>query len=168
MATLSRDLESLSDNPLDAVEQIVQANAWPFERASDQELSTAVTGSWCEYQIFFSWSDVHQALHLMCSFDCRVPQHRLPALYEVLALINAQMWFGHFDLMPDDRLLLYRQGALFPDLDWDKASRQCEQMIELAINECERFYPAFQFVVWGGKSANEAVAAAMLEPAGEA
>ena len=32
----------------------------------------------------------------------------------------------------------------------------------------ERFYPAFHFLVWGGKGVEEAVAAAMFETAGEA
>jgi len=41
-------------------------------------------------------------------------------------------------------------------------------LIEIAITECERFYPAFQFVIWGGKSPAEAIAAAMLETVGEA
>ena len=36
------------------------------------------------------------------------------------------------------------------------------------ITECERFYPAFQFVLWGGKSPADALAAAMLECVGEA
>ena len=41
-------------------------------------------------------------------------------------------------------------------------------MIEIAITECERFYPAFQFAIWGGKSPAEAIAAAMLETMREA
>jgi len=168
MPSLSVDLDIASENPLDVVEHIVQANDWPFERASDQDLCTSVVGSWCEYHIHFSWSDMHQALHMMCNFDARVPENRLQDTYEILAMVNAQMWFGHFDIVAEDRVLLYRQGALFPGLEWSKASQQCEQMIELAINECERFYPAFQFVVWGGKSAQEALTAAMLDPVGEA
>jgi hypothetical protein len=41
-------------------------------------------------------------------------------------------------------------------------------MVDIAITECERFFPAFQFVLWGGKKPAEALAAAMLECAGEA
>ena len=32
----------------------------------------------------------------------------------------------------------------------------------------DRFYPAFQYLVWGGKSVDEAAQAAMFETAGEA
>jgi hypothetical protein len=40
--------------------------------------------------------------------------------------------------------------------------------MEIAVSECDRFYPAFQFVIWGGKSAAEAIGAAMLDTVGEA
>ena len=43
-----------------------------------------------------------------------------------------------------------------------------EDLVDIAVTECERFYPAFQFVIWGGKSPVEAMTAAMLETEGEA
>ena len=45
---------------------------------------------------------------------------------------------------------------------------QLEDLVDIALNECERFYPAFQFVLWGGKSPTEAIDAAVIETAGEA
>jgi hypothetical protein len=41
-------------------------------------------------------------------------------------------------------------------------------MVNVALSESERFYPAFQFVIWGGKPPEEAVAAALIDPVGEA
>ena len=46
--------------------------------------------------------------------------------------------------------------------------QQAELLIESAIDECERFYPVFQFVLWGGKSPKDALAAALIETQGEA
>ncbi|HUZ62892.1 MAG TPA: hypothetical protein VMU82_04170, partial [Acetobacteraceae bacterium] len=43
-----------------------------------------------------------------------------------------------------------------------------EDMVDIAITECERFFPAFPFVLWGGKTPTDALAAAMLECVGEA
>jgi hypothetical protein len=45
---------------------------------------------------------------------------------------------------------------------------QLEDLMDAALVECDRFFPALQMVLWGGMNADEAVAAAMLEPAGEA
>ena len=38
----------------------------------------------------------------------------------------------------------------------------------MAVTSCERFYQAFQFVLWAGKSAREALDAAMFETSGQA
>jgi hypothetical protein len=39
---------------------------------------------------------------------------------------------------------------------------------DLWTHACERYFPAFQFVVWAGKSATEAMDAAMFDTEGEA
>ena len=54
------------------------------------------------------------------------------------------------------------RGAQAPTIE------QVQDMVETALYECERFYPAFQFVIWGGRSAKDAMAAALLETVGEA
>ena len=48
------------------------------------------------------------------------------------------------------------------------ATAQCVSMLDGAIHACERYYPAFNFVVWAGKSPQEAMAAAMFDVEGEA
>ena len=48
------------------------------------------------------------------------------------------------------------------------SAESLEDMVDIAITECERFFPAFQFVLWGGKAPNKALTAAMLECVGEA
>jgi hypothetical protein len=48
------------------------------------------------------------------------------------------------------------------------SQEQLEDLVDIALTECERFYPAFQFILWGGKSASEAVSAAILDTVGEA
>ena len=45
---------------------------------------------------------------------------------------------------------------------------QAQTVIEAAIDECDRFYPAFQFILWGDKTPAEALASAMVDAAGEA
>ena len=40
--------------------------------------------------------------------------------------------------------------------------------MDLAVAECERYYPAFQFVIWGGRTAEDAIASSLLDTVGEA
>jgi hypothetical protein len=82
-------------------------------------------------------------------------------------MVNERMWLGHFDLWIEDGVPMFRHAVLTRGGGGMHAS-QMEELIEIAITECERFYPAFQFVIWGGKAPAEAIAAAMLETMGEA
>jgi hypothetical protein len=45
---------------------------------------------------------------------------------------------------------------------------QCEALLRAALEACERYYQSFQFVVWAGKSPDEALAATLLETQGQA
>jgi hypothetical protein len=96
-----------------------------------------------------------------------VPEKRRGALYELLALANERLWIGHFGMDTDDGMPLFRHSVLLRGTR-DVSSESLEDMVDIAITECERFFPAFQFVLWGGKSPAEAMQAAMLECAGEA
>jgi hypothetical protein len=46
--------------------------------------------------------------------------------------------------------------------------RQCEVLLAAALDACERYHSAFQFVALNGAGAHEALEAAMFETAGEA
>jgi hypothetical protein len=48
------------------------------------------------------------------------------------------------------------------------SNRQCESVLGTALDTCERYFPAFQFVIWAGKTAREAMDSAMFETAGHA
>jgi hypothetical protein len=48
------------------------------------------------------------------------------------------------------------------------SAEQLEDLMDVAIQECERFYPALQLVVWGGRSVSEAVLVARMDTKGEA
>ncbi|MEO1266270.1 MAG: hypothetical protein AAFV26_11255, partial [Pseudomonadota bacterium] len=46
--------------------------------------------------------------------------------------------------------------------------RQCEALMKAALEACERYYQAFQFVVWAGKESREALVSSMFETEGQA
>ena len=157
----------LSGNPIDLVEEIAVANAWAHDRASDEELVVEIAGRWCDYRLYFVWQEEISALHFSCGFDMKVAKGRRGAVYELLALANEKLWLGHFDLANGDESPSFRQGVLLRGV-FGASVEQIEDLVDISISECERFFPAFQLVVWGGKSAKEAIAAAMIDPVGEA
>ena len=50
----------------------------------------------------------------------------------------------------------------------EPSGKQCEALLGTALEACERYFSAFQFVVWAGKAARDALDAAMFETSGEA
>ena len=156
-----------SGNPIDLVEEIVVANDWVHVRASEEELVVEISGRWCDYRLYFVWQEEICAMHFSCGFDMKVPKGRRGAVYELLALANERLWLGHFDLSAEDNSPAFRHAVLLRGVPAASAE-QVEDLVDIALSECERFYPAFQFVVWGGKSPPQAIASAMIDPVGEA
>lgn len=154
-------------HPLDAIETVAGAYGWASDRSGEDEVTIAVPGSWCEYQIRSVWRDEEQVLQTVCLLDARVADARRGAIYETLGLINERLWVGHFEMWSGDGALLYRHAQLV-DSDIGLTAAAAENLMQTAIAECERFYPVFQFVLWAGKKPQEAIDSAMLEPVGEA
>lgn len=165
--SLAQQYESMSEfHPLDMLEQSVEDHGWPFERSGRDELNLSVAGRWCDHHFCFTWRDDLQSLHLSSAFDVRVENARRADMATLLMHINPKLWIGHFDLFPEEGTLVFRHAMIFPDAR--ASATQCEALLNLAVEACELYYPAFQFVLWGGKSAEEALAAAVLECAGQA
>ena len=156
-----------STNPLDILEQIIAANEWAFERRSDGEMAAEAPGKWCDYGLHFSWSHEISAMAFTCAFDMKVPADRREKLYELLALANDRLWIGHFGIEAEDGVPVFRHSVLLRGAPGASAE-SLEDMVDIAITECERFFPAFQFVLWGGKAPAEALAASLIETRGEA
>ncbi len=154
-------------NPLDLMEELASANEWRFDRSGPQDLSLEADGHWCDYRVFLTWHPDVRALLYACAYELRVPQHQRPRAAELIALVNERLIIGHFDLWIDDGLVVYRHALLLRGIS-SASVEQLEDLVDISLNECERFYPAFQFVVWGGKKPAEAVEAAILDTSGEA
>jgi hypothetical protein len=163
-------LEGIVDShkhPLAVVEDIASDNNWAFERSGEDEVTIVSKGDWTDYQLSFTWMSEIEALHLACAFDMKIPDARKAEVQRLIAGINEQLWIGHFDLWIHTGMIMHRQALVLPG-GLTASSAQCQAMLAGAIHACERYFPSFQFVVWAGKSTQEALAAAMFDTEGEA
>lgn len=153
-------------NPIDLMEQLAHTHDWACDRSGDDELTLVVAGNWTDYHVSLNWRDDLEALHLACAFDFKVPEKRLPEMYRLVAQINEQLWLGHFDLWTQEGLVMFRHALLLNGAV--VTPQQCEAMLRAALESCERYYQAFQFVVWAGKESREALVSTMFETEGQA
>jgi hypothetical protein len=159
-------------NPLDIAELVIMDRDWVFDRPADGELVAEVTGVWCNYHIWFTWQkDSGQedsgGLTLSCSLDNKFQKPAMSKIHSVLAMVNEKLWLGHFGLCTEDNTIVFRHSLLLRD-GAGTTAEHLRELLDLAISECERFYPAFQSVVWGGKTPAEAIEIALFETIAEA
>ena len=117
--------------------------------------------------MYLSWHDEVRALLFACAYELKIPARKRDEVGILLSLINEKMLVGHFDVWSDDGMPVFRHAILLRGIP-GASVEQLEDLLDISLTECERFYPAFQFVVWGGKSPSEAIAAAILATVGEA
>jgi hypothetical protein len=153
--------------PVDMLASLFEARGWSYEFVSEDEITGEVQGSWANYQLQAIWRPEDHVLQILCLPDIRMTDDKRPAIFEALALINEQLWLGHFDVWSSGGVLLYRHGLMLGDEGLLSPS-QAQFVVESAIEECDRFYPVFQFILWGDKTPAEAIAAAMVDAVGEA
>jgi len=157
------------DAPVDTLETYFDAHGWSYERLGDDEIVATVPGSWTQYELRGVWRETDRVLQFLALPDIRVAVDKRSEVYETIGLVNEQLWLGHFEVWSSNGMLLFRHAALLDGAGETPLSlEQAGTLIEAAIDECERFYPVFQFVLWGGKTPTEAIAAALIETHGEA
>ena len=154
------------NNPLDLVEHIAGKHGWVMDRAGEDELTLTVSGQWTDYHMSLNWRGDLETLHMACAFDAKIPENRLNEVYRLVAQINEQLWLGHFDVWLHEGLIMYRHGLMLNGAV--ATDGQCEALLKAAFEACERYYQAFQFVVWAGKESKEALASTMFETEGRA
>ena len=152
---------------MDVIEDVAHANDWTFERAGDDEVAMGIVGKWAEYNIAFSWLADHEALHLSCSWEVKVGESRWNELTKLLAAINEQMLLGHFDFWQSEGIVMYRQTLVLTG-GVEPTDRQIEAILDNAIKSCETYHPAFQYVIWSGLPAREALDNVLFETVGTA
>ena len=155
--------------PIEVLEAYFEARGWACERTAEGEIVASATGSWAQYELRGVWRPEDQVLQFLTFPDIKVGPDKRTAIFEALSLINEQLWLGHFEMWSGSGLIVFRHSTVLDSGEGDALSlEQAEAIAEAALEECERFYPVFQFVLWADKTPAEAIAAALIETRGEA
>jgi hypothetical protein len=163
LASIERD----GANPLDCVIELAEAREWAVDRAGADEVAMVVSAAWGDLALSLNWREDLEGLQLACTYDIKAPPQAREEVARLVTLINEQLYFGHFDIWRDDGSVHFRNGLILAG-GAEANEAQCDTLISNAIVNCERYFPAFQFVIWAGKRAEEAIESTLLETVGEA
>ena len=167
MSLIESRPDDRSEHPVDVVERLAAINEWDFDRAEVDEISILVSGRHANYDVAFTWLPDLESLHVGCSFDLKAPPHKRAAVGELTQLINEQLWLGHFDLWTQQDVVMFRHALCLAG-GATASDAQCGAVVKAAVNACETYYQAFQFVLWANRGPREAIALAAFETRGVA
>ncbi len=154
-------------NPIDIVEDVIYQKNWSFSRSDDYELVADIASRWCQYRLYFTWSENIKAISFTTTFDLSFPQSKLIKAYELIALINEKLWIGHFDITSKNGIPAFRHTILSTS-NTDFLHKKLEDLVDITIYECEKYYPSFQQVLFDDLEPTKAISFANFEIIGTA
>lgn len=154
-------------HPLDVLYDAGCSLCFETERAGESELHISLPSVWRDWHLWFTWNEELAILQTGALLDLKVPAERAEEARTLITMVNEKLWVGHFDLWTRDLSIAYRNAMMLPDSSILQ-KQQAYALIREAGESIDRFYPAFNFLVWGGKNAEEAMKASLFETAGNA
>lgn len=158
---------ALSFNPIDTVESIFATRSYELERRNLNEVVVEVQGKWNNMLLFFAWESNMQCLHLSCLMDIETKIEDRSKIFELLALVNEELWVGHFSYWTEQNIPVFKHSVLLNDCE-DIFESKISQVIDIAIKECERMYPVFKVVLNKGMEPKQALYPMMMTTIGQA
>ena len=108
-----------------------------------------------------------RAISFTITFDLKFPQNKIIKAYELIGLINEKLWLGHFDITSKNGIPAFRHTIL-SNVDSDFLHKKLENLVDIAIYECEKYYPSFQQVLFDEIEPSESLLFTNFEVLGSA
>lgn len=153
-------------NPIDVVENIFSNRSFELERRSINEVVVEVQGKWNNMLLFFAWEANMQCMHLSCLMDIETKIEDRSKIFELLALVNEELWVGHFSYWTEQNIPVFKHSVILND--GEDIESKISQIIDIAIKECERMYPIFKVVLTKGMDPKQALYPMMMATVGQA
>lgn len=169
---LKIDLYDDVANPLDGVEEIMVNNDWVFDRLADDEMTVTISSEQGHHTLRFLWQEEFSAMQVCCMPDITIAPSKRDIAAQTLQSINAGLWLGHFDLQRDakggsDMIICFRHTSLFRGNVESSGVEHMEDVIDIAVAECERYYMTLELLAKTDSHDNKTMTLAMMETAGE-
>jgi hypothetical protein len=154
-------------NPIDDLEAVLSAQSWGFERIDDDALLTEINARWQRYPVQFLWRQDCETLVFACNYSFQINARQRAALFRLLVRINDGLMSGCFNYAAKENMVSYRNSLLVSGQE-SVNREQLQDLIEIGIDECERYFLAFDLLLNRQQTPEQAYQAAVFETVGEA
>jgi len=161
------NLSVLMPHPLEGVEDLLIRRDLAYDRPIDDEIVAETAGQWNTLKLWYRWEESLGVLVMTCAMESKTPTAQRTRLYPLLAAMNEKLWLGHFDVSSEDGVVMFRYSLMLREGE-EASPHLLEALLDVAVTECDRAYPALQAVLWGSKPVEEALSMALFETCGEA
>ncbi|MAP94844.1 MAG: hypothetical protein CMK07_07835 [Ponticaulis sp.] len=165
-STLSSSVDTV-ENSLDQIERVLDASDWSYERDGFNSVHCIIPTRWGEMGGLFTISEDPEALQFSLTLDVKPTPIRRAELNELLVMINERLWLGHLDFWPGDNLIIFRHTIAMAGR-FEPEESEISAIISAATSAIDQFTPSMNYVIWAGKTADQAFQMAMFETTGEA
>lgn len=169
------DLYNDVSNPLDGIEEIMLNNDWTFNRRNEDEMTVHVSGKLGSYKMAFVWQEDFSAMQFCCAPDMTLNPSKLDEATRIINRINTTLWLGHFDVRAQDAVNgvagalvpCFRHTSLFRGMNECSGVEHIEDLIDIALAECERYHLTFDLLSKTRTQDNNDLTLAMMDVAGQ-
>ena len=151
---------------LDSVEAVLMSQSRPYERV-DGEIHFSSTTTYTEMHGIFALREDKSSCALSYIFEQKVPNPRRVDVQSLISILNETLWLGHFEISSIEENIVWRHVISLIGRP-DPEPQEMAAIMAAGAEACERFYPAFNFLLWAGKTPQQAAQAALFETSGEA
>ena len=164
---LAKNYNSEYYNPIDTVENIFSTQNYELDRRNINEVAVEIQGKWNNMLLFFAWEENMRCLHMSCLMDIESKIEDRSKIFELLALVNEELWVGHFSYWTEQNMPVFKHSIIVTDAENEFAGK-ISQLIDIAVKECERMYPIFNVVLTKGMNPHQALYPMTFETIGRA
>lgn len=165
MTSLADSLYEEQTNPLDGAEDIILTPDISLSRANRDELFVDAKGLYGNYRMMFMWDETMGALQFCCEYGIQIADMNKALAAQTVMNINSGLWLGHFDLPAETLSPTFRYTQLFRGFQASGADH-VQDLIRIAIDECDRNFPAFMALSHTVKPDEADLALALMPVAG--
>ena len=140
---------------------------WDVRRVGWNRAVLYAEGQWQVYSLSVSWLPDEEELRLECEIKIKLRNGRETEFLKALNRANCMNWSGAFYYAGEQSRVSYRRCNALSECSDDSISRVAE-MIDSAVENCDNFFPMFQLVNLGRKTANDSMGVLFMETCGSA